>query len=250
MDIVTNLGHVRPITGSFIQNMKKTGVISLMWEPWEFREEDLDLEMANSCGIPVIGTNESNKYLQTHKAVGLLSLKLFEKGIEVLHSKVLIAGSDPFGSACENVLKSAGSIVTRYDGTKGEMQKCRLDEDYDAILVVEHNTENELINSKEHGILEYLKSSQTPIVHICGNIIKDEKELDELNLYPNDIAKFGYMSRTTGYLGISPIIRLHGVGLLVGSMVSRGKIEGLSNEQAVQKAVESGYGLSMESRNL
>ena len=130
------------------------------------------------------------------------------------------------------------------------MQKCRLDEDYDAILVVEHNTENELINSKEHGILEYLKSSQTPIVHICGNIIKDEKELEELNLYPNDIAKFGYMSRTTGYLGISPIIRLHGVGLLVGSMVSRGKIEGLSNEHAVQKAVESGYGLSMDSRNL
>ena len=64
IDVVTNLGHVRPITGSFIKKMKETSVISLMWEPWEFRK-DLDLEVAVNCNMPVIGTNECMPFLQT-----------------------------------------------------------------------------------------------------------------------------------------------------------------------------------------
>ena len=42
-DIITNSGFVRPIEKKFINLLKPTAVISLMWEPWEYREKDLDL---------------------------------------------------------------------------------------------------------------------------------------------------------------------------------------------------------------
>ena len=42
-DIITNLGSVRPVNSRLINRLKKHAVIPLMWETWEFREEDLDI---------------------------------------------------------------------------------------------------------------------------------------------------------------------------------------------------------------
>ncbi|MYE91551.1 hypothetical protein F4X33_21435, partial [Candidatus Poribacteria bacterium] len=63
VDIVTNLGFVRPIDKEVIAYLKPTAVLPLMWETWEFREADLDLSECRRVGIMVLGTNE--------RAVGL-----------------------------------------------------------------------------------------------------------------------------------------------------------------------------------
>jgi len=52
-DIVTNLGFVRPIDKEMIEHLKPTAVIPLMWETWEFREQDLDLSHCWQKSIPV-----------------------------------------------------------------------------------------------------------------------------------------------------------------------------------------------------
>jgi len=59
-DIITNSGYVRPIDKMFIVLMKPTAVISLMFEPWEFkhRPQDIDLYEASKKKILVMGTNE------------------------------------------------------------------------------------------------------------------------------------------------------------------------------------------------
>jgi hypothetical protein len=55
-DIVTNSGHVRPIDAEMVGWMKISAVIQLMYEAWEFRAEDVDLEACNRHGIRVAGT--------------------------------------------------------------------------------------------------------------------------------------------------------------------------------------------------
>ena len=40
-DVVTNTGFVRPIDNTIISALSPSCVIPLMWEPWEFRNEDL-----------------------------------------------------------------------------------------------------------------------------------------------------------------------------------------------------------------
>jgi hypothetical protein len=42
-DILTNSGHLRPITRAMIERLPGRAVIALMFEAWEFRGTDLDL---------------------------------------------------------------------------------------------------------------------------------------------------------------------------------------------------------------
>ena len=65
IDIITNSGQLRPITESLITKLKRTAVIPLMWEPWEFRKEDLNIVACQKKNIPVIGTNENFSALIT-----------------------------------------------------------------------------------------------------------------------------------------------------------------------------------------
>ena len=43
-DIVTNSGHLRPLDAPTIRAMKPTAVIPLMYEAWELRPGDVDLD--------------------------------------------------------------------------------------------------------------------------------------------------------------------------------------------------------------
>lgn len=86
-DIVTNLGFLRPIDKDFISHLKQTSVIPLMYETWEFREQDLDLRECWKKGIPVLGTNEEHEALRIFDYVGHLCLKkLYEAKVEVFRS--------------------------------------------------------------------------------------------------------------------------------------------------------------------
>ena len=51
VDILTNSGCVRPIDKETIDYLKPTAVIPLMWETWEFRKEEIDIDSAKQKGI-------------------------------------------------------------------------------------------------------------------------------------------------------------------------------------------------------
>ena len=65
VDVVTNTGFLRPLNGDLINRLSSKCVIPLMWEPWEYREGELDLDACKIKGIKVYGTNESDKRLRT-----------------------------------------------------------------------------------------------------------------------------------------------------------------------------------------
>ena len=77
-DIVTNSGLVRPIDKKFINSMKKTAVISLMWEPWEFRESDIDIKTCWRNNISILGVNETNELMNCMDCAGDLILKILK----------------------------------------------------------------------------------------------------------------------------------------------------------------------------
>jgi hypothetical protein len=123
-DVVTNLGFVRPISRALVRQLPANAAIALMWEPWEFRAEDIDLAACREYGIPVIATNEHHPSLSTFKAVGMLALKLLlERQCEVTGLDLVVVGSDPFGqglfrsadrSRCKcHSFRSAGRLAKR-----------------------------------------------------------------------------------------------------------------------------------------
>lgn len=222
-DIVTNLGFVRPIDKQFISRMKETAVVPLMWETWEFRPEDLDLEECRRRGIPVLGTNEGHPLLRTFDYVGMLAVKLLlEAGVEVFRSHVLIIGAGRFGDAAAKALLSAGA----------EVRNAKDNEDLswpDALLVVEHESRDQVVGDRASVDIAKLKAVNPTcsLVHIAGNVDVPALKAAGIEFYPADIAPAGFMSRTTDYLGPRPLIDLHAAGLKIGELMARARMKGL-----------------------
>jgi len=100
INILTNTGFLRPINKQVIDKLSNKCVIPLMYEPWEFRKTDLDLEHCFNKGIKVYGTNESDSRLLTMNYIGYTVLYFLLKEKKTpFRTKILLLGSDRFNIA-------------------------------------------------------------------------------------------------------------------------------------------------------
>lgn len=245
VDIVTNLGFVRPIDKSMIAQLKPTAVLPLMWEPWEFREADLDLSECRRRGIAVLGTNEREPRLDLFTYVGYLAVKLaFELEIEIYRSKVVIIGSGPFGASSVSAFDKLEADITYIDlsasGNSLETKSAKsILRNADLVVLVEHHSPSCLIGSEGQITVDELLmlSPHLSIVHIAGNINREEIDSAAIPCVPQKSAAPGYMSVTTDYLGPKPVIALHTAGLKVGEAMARTRLAGLDPFEAEKKVL-------------
>jgi len=242
-DIVTNLGFVRPIDAELIGRFKNNVSISLMWETWEFRSQDLDLGLCRSLGIPVLGTDEHHPDLKIFSYIGHVALKLlYELEIEIFKSKVVIVGSGEFAEEAQNTLTKAGAISELIDvndlpTTHGK----NLIQGADALVLLEHHDRRLLIG--KNGLISanevYELNPSLVIAHICGGTSQRDLENVGLRFLPMDIAPAGYMSVSTTYVGPRPVIELHAAGLKVGQVMAEAVAKGMSGINAEKWALEN-----------
>jgi hypothetical protein len=237
-DIITNLGFVRPIDKALLRHLKQTAVIPLMWETWEFRPEDLDLEAARGSGIAVLGTNEHHPDLMIPGYVGHIALKLLlETEVEVYRSEIVVIGSGEFAVQTQATLGSAGAKVTLVPATRESLRSEPARQAFrsaDAIVLMEHQERNQIIGAKGMITAPELHELNPvlTIVHVTGGV--DRAALEELGItcHPARFAPPAYMSAATDYLGPRPLIDLHAAGLKVGELLVRARQRGLSAPQA------------------
>ena len=209
LDIVTNTGFVRPIDKNMIDKLSSSCVIPLMWEPWEYRESDLDLEYCLKKGIKVYGTNENDPRLQTMKYIGFTVLSfLLENKMSPFSSKVLILGNKHFANPIAEVLKINGYTFDCFYTYKEHIDIKK----YNTIIIAEHENNKLLIGNNAFITKEDLTNKQY-IIHICGNVDFSNVKCKVNITTP---AKFGYMSFTTDYIDSQAVIDLHTAGLKVG----------------------------------
>ncbi|RKU06098.1 hypothetical protein C6502_21675 [Candidatus Poribacteria bacterium] len=244
VDIVTNLGFVRPIDKNMIAHLKPTAVLPLMWETWEFREADLDLAECRRVGIMVLGTNEREAGLDLFTYVGYLAIKLaFELEIEIYRSKVVVVGSGPFGESSVKVFDKleadVGYIGLSTGASLGTESAKSMLRDAELVVLVEHHNPACLIGSAGQITVDELLvlSPHLSIVHIAGNINREEIDNAAVPCLPQKSAAPGYMSVATGYLGPKPVIALHTAGLKVGEAMARARLTGLNPIEAEKKVL-------------
>ena len=241
-DIVTNSGFVRPITEEMISCMKPTAVIPLMWETWEFRAEELDLEACREKGILVLGTNEHHPLLDLFQSNGFLICKLlFDKGFEVYKDNLLLIASGHIGDTAADFFINAGVSFNRvvfddevpeHQGpfVRSRDQVIDVLESYDAIIVAEHHHDIDVL-SRNGFIATGLLKERNPlaqVIHICGSVNKDDIVREGLAIYPEDVAPFGYMTISPDYLGPKTLLELSTAGLKVGQVMARCRLKGMS----------------------
>ena len=244
VDIVTNLGFVRPIDKNMIDHLKPTAVLPLMWETWEFREVDLDLAECRRVGIMVLGTNEREAGLDLFSYIGYLAVKLaFELEIEIYRSKVVVVGSGPFGESSVKVFDKLEADVGYIDlsvenslGTESAKSTLR---GADLVVLVEHHSPVCLIGSEGQITVDKLLalSPYLSIIHIAGHINRKEIDGAVIPCLPKKSAAPGHMSVATDYLGPKPVIALHTAGLKVGEAMARARLTGLDPIEAEKKVL-------------
>jgi len=245
VDIVTNLGFVRPIDRELVSRLPRHAVVSLMWEPWEFRDADIDAAACMEFGIPVIGTNESDERLRIFNYVGLLAVKLLlEAAVECARSRIVVVGSDPFGGATAKALAELGAAVTRValcenlDVTVGPLV-----ERADAVVLVEHKDRRQLVGEQEGIRPQRFSVSGCSLIHIAGTVDDDALARAQVVKHPSRRVVPGHMAVGTDYVGPRPVIDLHTAGLKVGTDAVRSRLAGASENDAIAVAEASGLGV-------
>lgn len=217
-DIITNSGFVRPIDKSMIDMMKPTAVISLMWETWEVRHSEIDLEYCKEKEIVVLGTHEDTGGLNLYNGVGFLPLKmLFDSGLSVYNDKILVVGNCLTSRCIYNFLKKCDVDVEKYTfDNKEVLKKLKV---FDAIVIAEHSERKNIIGLNSEINIDAI-SHDTVICHITGDmdskVLKDKK----LQFYPEKIADAHYMSMSLDDLDSRAVIELMQAGFKVGEIMS------------------------------
>lgn len=251
-DIVTNLGFVRPIDRKFVAALPPGAAVALMWEPWEFRSADIDAAACREFDVPIIGTRETDPRLRTFDYVGALTGKLLlENDIELLGSRVVLIGSDPFGASALKFLKAAGAQVERIvlpaDPTANlDHAFGALVQGADALVLLEHRDTRELVGTATGIRPQRLARAAVSVVHICGRVDDEAMARHQLAKRPARRVSHGTMTVTTEYLGPKPVINLHGAGLRVAAAAVRVRRQGGSTAEAIHAAQATGLGLALE----
>jgi hypothetical protein len=219
-DIITNSGFLRPLTKDKLQHVKETAVIPVMYEKWELRASDIDVEYCKQRNLKVAGTWENYPGLEVFDYCEQLIVKLaLESGVEIKNNKIIIWSSDQFGEKAESgflklgaaeIIKTTSSLVVN-----DHIHDC------DLLLFCDYTSDEILIG--ESGVLDvdvlHQKNPSLLITHLCGNI--DISFIPkEIKVYPAINGSNHKMTFTLAHLGIDPTIRLLAAGLKVGELLS------------------------------
>lgn len=243
-DIVTNSGHLRPLGAPMIARMKSTAVIPLMYETWEFRAGDIDLEACARKGIPVGGTNERHQSIDVFSFLGIMAVKLLlDAGIEVYSSNILLLCDNDFGPFIEAGLRGAGAKVQ----VAAELPQAAPRHHYDSVLVALSIGPKAVLSAGDATNLA--RWDPIPVVlQYWGDLDREAFAQQQIPLWPREAPPPGHMGILPSAVGPDPIVRLQTGGLKVGEILWRERTSGKSCDESLAGLAASGYGTPVDAK--
>lgn len=216
-NIITNSGLVRPLNKEFLQNASPNAVIPLMYEAWELRNSDIDIDFCREKNIKVAGTWENYPSLRIFDYVGALCVKLAqEAGFEIFQNKIIVWSDDHFGELAQKAFQSleAKEVILTTDI---EILEENI-KNTDFVFFCDSDEKRQILGENGFLNLENLKNLNPllEIVHLYGDLSYDFLQKNNVKTYPNFDGKALVMSHTLSYLGITPLVGLQTAGLKVG----------------------------------
>lgn len=220
--LVTNSFHLRPIDKTFIDQLARDAVIALMYEKWELRKADIDIEYCKSKKIKVAGTWENHPDLLIFNAVGNLAQKMiYEAGMEIWGNEIFVWSNDHFGETISKSLRSAGaaSVTCSTDYSSFQSKLSSLD----ILFITDYHETKSYFGESNKSIFDIHEilavNPNLTVVHLFGEIDTALCNRHKLNVYPPFNGKSQKMSFTLGHLGLKTIIDLQAAGLKVGELL-------------------------------
>ena len=208
-DIITNSGHVRPIGAPVIECMKPAAVIPLMYEAWEFRPADVDLDACRRKGILVGGTNERHPDVDVFSFLGLMAVKqLLDAGVAPYGSSVLLLCDNAFRPYIERGLIAAGALVDTTGTLDGAAEGAR----YDAIVCALLPRADAVIDARGAAAIAR-RWPGAVLTQYWGDVDREALAASAVPVWPPSAPGPGHMGVLPSAVGPEPIVRLQCGGL-------------------------------------
>jgi hypothetical protein len=226
-DVVTNSGHLRPLDAAFVEQMKPGAVIPLMYESWELRPGEVDLESCRRRGIGVAGTNECHPKLRVFDYLGMLAVSgLLKCRVPVALSKILLICDNAFAPHIAQTLLGCQAELEILDDGRvppipGAVRRSAdLPGAYDAVVVASTPGFQAVVGCSSQAKYNLHQiGSFSVLVQLWGDV--ERGCLDNVACYPINEPAEGHMGILLSELGPDPIVRLQAGGLKVGEILSR-----------------------------
>jgi len=231
-DILLNQGMIRPINKEKLKYMKKTSVIPLMYEAWEFRKEDVDLNYCKKKEILVLGVKESNLPIDVFSYCGKLVEKmLIKSGLKTTRINVLIIGKNKFSEVIKDYLKKSKNkieVINKMKFYKGNIS------DLGVIILTNYNNKS-FVSKKD--ILKLKSNSFSGIIlqYTGGNIDYSYARKQKIKVFPDYKIQNKKMAYTFAEIGFIPVLYLIAGSIKVGEIASRMRIGGLDYKTSIDK---------------
>lgn len=238
-DVITNSGHLRPLNEEKLKYAKPGAVMPLMYEAWEWRDGDLDMDYCRAKNIPVGATNERHPDVDVFSYLGDMAIKqIFDAGLTMRGSRFILLCNNDFGPyiartlapICEHLgVCDKEENRSKYEGMGvdwiGNFPEVSIPEKYrgaDAVVFTAYPFDHKWIGGENAPISAAKLADQldAPLVlRYCGDI-DTESCKDVLNYFPEYVPS-GHMGVLPSAVGIEPTIRLQSGGLKAGELLLR-----------------------------
>jgi hypothetical protein len=216
-DVITNSGHVRPITGVFAGAIRPDAVVPLMFETWEIGagRTDVDLGLMRSRQVGFAGTNERHPAVDVFSYLGPMAVaQLADAGVAAYHGTIAVLCDNPFAHYIIRGLRDAGATVLVADDVAQVLTLTGLD----AVIVAMTPTGSSVLTARELAAI----ADGFPGVVLCqfwGDVDRTACRTLDLDVWPQTDPGPGHMGVLPSRVGPEPIVRLQTGGLKVAQIL-------------------------------
>ncbi len=240
-DIITNSGHLRPLNEEKLRYAKDGVVIPLMYEAWEWREADMDINFIRRKGFKLGATNERHPEVDVFNYLGDMAVKqVFDSGACPYKNKFVLLCNNDFGPYIAKVLARIcdGLAVIDLDKNKHKYDMENVEwignfpsisipdnfKDAEAVIFTAYPFDKNWIGTDtEISVNQVRDQLNDPLIlRYAGDVDTDVLDSHGIRYFPGHVHS-GHMGILPSAIGNDPIIRLQAGGLKVGEALLSGE---------------------------
>ena len=248
--VITNSGALRPLDSAVLERVSASCRIPLMFEAWEFRAQDLDLDFCKSKGIRVAGTNERHPQVDVFGYLGDMVVRLIQDAKQTIYrNKFIVVSNNDFTPYLCNPLVSMSDGVGVYCPLEykseienlgatylGDWNSTEIPKDWKSASAVIYT--GSPFSENLWGTFPLLnfnvwKCLNSPLLlRFAGDVSEADLFQHEINFHPENVS-VGHMGILPSAIGWDPIILLQAGSLKVAELMKTNEVK-FNNEVLAQ----------------
>ncbi|MBP7557257.1 MAG: hypothetical protein KA821_13365 [Chitinophagaceae bacterium] len=231
-DIITNSGHLRPLNREKLQYAKNGLAIPLMYEAWEWREADMDIQYIRERGFQLGATNERHPDIDVFNYLGDMAVRqIFDAGTCPYKNKFVLLCNNDFGPYMARVIaRNCEALLIidkdenrdKYELTgntvwAGGFPEIKIPENFrnaEAVVFTAYPFDQVWIDESGPIKVAALAQQLTDpfILRYAGDVQTEALQKHGIRYFPEHVHS-GHMGILPSAVGNDPIIRLQAGGL-------------------------------------